>query len=224
VSVMVDGKKVKADDTIELLGISFDRKPTTKLHAKAMLVATKQLAAVIARLVNHIPRGRYLRQLAMGLVNCKLCHALAAYATPRLPAPATGGEAETPTTIYHQIQVAYNRVARSITGVKIRDRVSVPDLLERAGIPSMNAMVINATATETWNCRHSSDGGNGANNFVGAIIFDASEATNKKTTRSASAALSTVPLRAKTCLCRTGRGRGTHGRPFGRLRPKRRRG
>jgi hypothetical protein len=60
VSVMVDGKKAKAEDTIKLLGVSFDRKLTTKPHAKAMLVATKQRAAVIARLVNHIPRGRYL--------------------------------------------------------------------------------------------------------------------------------------------------------------------
>jgi hypothetical protein len=160
-----------------------------------MLVATKQRAAVIARLVNHIPRGRYLRQLAMGLVNGKLCHALAANATPRLPAPAPGGEAETPTTIYQQIQVAYNRVARSITGVRIRDRVSVPDLLERAGIPSMSAMVINAVATETWNCKHSSDGGNGAKNFVGAVIFDTGETV--KATRATLAGMATVPLRGK---------------------------
>jgi hypothetical protein len=86
VTVMVDGKEFKAGDFIELLGISFDRKLTTKPHAKAMLVATKQRAEVIARLVNHIPRGRYLQQLAMGLVNGKLCHALAAYAPP----PAAG--------------------------------------------------------------------------------------------------------------------------------------
>jgi hypothetical protein len=85
----------------------------------------------------------------MGLVNGKLCHALSVYATPRLPAPAPGGEAETPSTIYHLIQVAYNRVARSITGVKIRDMVSIPKLLERAVIPSINGMVINAIATET---------------------------------------------------------------------------
>jgi hypothetical protein len=147
VSVMVDGKKVKADDTIELLGVTFDRRLTTKPHAKALLVAMKQRAAVIARLENHIPHGRYLRQLAMGLVNGKLCHALAAYATPRLPATAPGGKAETPTTIHQQIQVASNGVARSITGVRIRDRISVPDLLERAGISSMNVMVINAVAT-----------------------------------------------------------------------------
>jgi hypothetical protein len=156
---MVDGKIVKAEDSIQLLGVSFDRKLSTKPHAKAMLVAVKQRAAVIARLVNHIPRGKYLLQLATGLVNGKLGHALAAYATPRLR--ALNGEAEKPTTFYHQIQVAYNRVARSITGVKIRDRVSVPDLLERAGFPSINGMAANAVAMETWTCRHSSDGGTG---------------------------------------------------------------
>jgi hypothetical protein len=189
-SVMVDGKKVEAEDTIDLLGVSFDRKLTSKTHAKAMLVATKKRAAVIARLVNHVRRGRYLRQLAMGLDNGKLCHALAAYANPRLPAPA---QAKTPTTIYQQIQVAYNRVTRSITGIRIRDRVTIPELLERAGIPSINWMVISATATETWNCRHSSDGGNGAKNFVGAVIFDTGEAV--KTTRAASSVMAVVPLK-----------------------------
>jgi hypothetical protein len=28
---------------------------------------------------------------------------------------------------------------------------------------------------ETWNCRHSSEGGNRAKNFVGAVIFDTGE-------------------------------------------------
>jgi hypothetical protein len=165
-----------------------------------MLVATKQRAAVIARLVNHIPRGRYLRQLAMGLVNRKLCHALAAYATPRLPAPS--GESENPLTLYHQIQVAYNRVARSITGVKIRDRVSVPDLLERAGIPSINGMVVNAIAIETWSCRHSNDGGNGAKTFVGSTILDMGEAV--KTTRVATAGMAVIPLRGRDTFVSNG--------------------
>jgi hypothetical protein len=84
---MVDGKMVKVEDSIELLGVSFDRKMSTKPHAQAMLVAVKQREAVIARLVNHIPRGKYLRQLASGLVNGKLSPAFAAYATPQLPAP-----------------------------------------------------------------------------------------------------------------------------------------
>jgi hypothetical protein len=196
---MVDGKEVKAGDSIELLGISFDRKLTTKPHAKAMLVATKQRAAVISRLVNHSPRGAYLRQLATGLVNGKLCHALAAYASPRLPQI---GETTPPTTLYHQIQVAYNRVARSITGAKIRDRISIPDLLERAGLPSINVMVVSAVCMETWNSRHSNEGENGARNFVGAAIFDMGEAV--KTTRAASAGMVTLPLRGKDTFVSNG--------------------
>jgi hypothetical protein len=199
VTVMVDGKEVKAGDFIELLGVSFDRKLTTKPHAKAMLMATKQRAAIISRLVNHIPLGVYLRQLA-GLVNGKLCHKLAAYESPRLPTQLS--EATPPTTLYHQIQVAYNRVARSITGVKIRDRVAIPDLLQRASLPSLNGMVVNAVCMETWNCRHSSDGGNGAKNFVGFLIFDTGEAV--KTTRAASAGMALVPLRGKETFVSNG--------------------
>jgi hypothetical protein len=200
VTVMVNGKEVKASNSIELLGVSFDRKLTTKPHAKAMLVATKKRAAVISRLMNHIPRGAYLRQLATGLVNGKLCHALAAYASPRLPTLI--GEATPATTLFHQIQVAYNRVARSITGVRIRDRVTIPDLLERDGLPSVNGMVVSAVCMETWNCRHSSNGGNGARNFVGSLIFDTGEAV--KSTRAASAGMALVPLRGKETFVSNG--------------------
>jgi hypothetical protein len=91
--------------------------------------------------------------------------------------------------------VAYNRVARSITGVKFRDRVLVPELLERAGIPSINGLVVNAIAIETWNCRHSSDGGKGAKNFVGSTIFDTGKAV--KTTRASTAGMAVVPLRGR---------------------------
>jgi hypothetical protein len=91
--------------------------------------------------------------------------------------------------------VAYNRVAKSITGLKIRDRVSVPELLERAGIPSINGMVVNAIAIETWSCRHSSDGGNGSKNFVGSTIFDTGEAV--KNTRAETAGMALVTLRGK---------------------------
>jgi hypothetical protein len=97
-------------------------------------------------------------------------------------------------------------VTRSITGVKLRDRVLVPDLLERVGIPSVNGMVVSAVAMETWNCRLSSNGGNGAKNFVGAMIFDQGRAF--KPTRAAAAGMGVVPLRAETLSLPTGQRRG----------------
>jgi hypothetical protein len=198
---MVDGKLVKAEDTIDLLGVCFDRKLSTTPHARAMLVAVKQRAAVISRLANLLPRGKYLRQLAVGLVKGKLGHTLAAYASPRLPA-TTGGKVANATNIYHQIQVAYNRVARSITGYRLRDRVAIPNLLKKAGIPSVNRMIICSVAMETWSAKHSSDSGNGAKNFVGALIFDHGRAV--KPTRAAAARMAVVPLRGRDTFVSNG--------------------
>jgi hypothetical protein len=199
---MVDGKEVKAEESIELLGVRFDRKLTTTPHARALLTAVRQRAAIIVRLSNHLPRGKYLRQLATGLVNGKLGHALAAYATPQLPAATAAGEVASPSTLNHQTQVAYNRVARSITGCRLRDRISTKDLLERAGIPSLNEMIVSSVAMETWNARHSYDGGNGAKNYVGAIIFDQDRAL--KSTRAAAAGMVEVPLRGRDTFVSSG--------------------
>jgi hypothetical protein len=69
-------------------------------------------------------------------------------------------------------------------------------------LPSVNGMVVNAVCMETWNCRHSSDGGNGAKNFVGSLIFDTGEAV--KTTRVASAGMALVPLRGKETFVSNG--------------------
>jgi hypothetical protein len=69
-------------------------------------------------------------------------------------------------------------------------------------LPSINGMVVNAVCMETWNCSHSSDGGNGAKSFVGAVIFHTGEAV--KTTRAASASMATVPLRGRDTFVSNG--------------------
>jgi hypothetical protein len=55
--VEVDGSVIHQVDTIELLGVSYDRKLSTTPHMKALLVAVRQRALVVARLANHLPRG-----------------------------------------------------------------------------------------------------------------------------------------------------------------------
>jgi hypothetical protein len=62
--VEVDGSLIHPGDTIELLGVRYDRKLLTTPHVKALLAAVRQRAPVIARLANHLPRGEYLRQLS----------------------------------------------------------------------------------------------------------------------------------------------------------------
>ncbi|QQP31668.1 Hypothetical protein FKW44_006074, partial [Caligus rogercresseyi] len=60
------------------------------------------------------------------------------------------------------MQVAINDAARSIVGCKRRDHFHIRDLLERAGLPSLNEVAAKAVALKTWKCFYSNDGGGGA--------------------------------------------------------------
>jgi hypothetical protein len=57
-TVEVDGSIIKPTNTIELLGVCYDRKLSTAPHFRSLLAAMRQLALVVARLANHLPGGR----------------------------------------------------------------------------------------------------------------------------------------------------------------------
>eukprot|EP00095_Tigriopus_kingsejongensis_P012396 maker-scaffold682_size112745-snap-gene-0.12 protein:Tk12396 transcript:maker-scaffold682_size112745-snap-gene-0.12-mRNA-1 annotation:"lymnokinin receptor" len=56
-------------------------------------------------------------------------------------------------------QVAINDVARTVIGQSRGDRVRIPDLLHRAGLPSLNQIAIKSVAIEAWKAFQSTDGG-----------------------------------------------------------------
>jgi hypothetical protein len=91
--------------------------------------------------------------------------------------------------------VAFHDVARSITGARRRNHVTIKDLLDLAGIESANRMVVKAITAETWSCYHSGDGKDGARNHVGMILFIVNKTSTAKTTQSARTGPITVPLR-----------------------------
>jgi hypothetical protein len=119
----------------------------------------------------------------------KFSHSLAAVARPRLEPE------DNASVIWSGIQVAFNDMARSITGARRRDHVRIEDLLAQAGLESANRMVVKAVAAKTLGCFHSDDGGNGAQNHVGRVIFSDRRTCLAKTTRSAKTGLVKVPLR-----------------------------
>jgi hypothetical protein len=55
--VEVDGSVIHPVDTIELLGVRYNRKLSTPPHMKALLAALRQRAPVVARRANHLHRG-----------------------------------------------------------------------------------------------------------------------------------------------------------------------
>jgi hypothetical protein len=112
ITVEVDGNIFSPSNSIELLGVGYDRNLFTTPHVQSLLAAVRQWAPVVARLANHLPRGTYLQQLSYGIVMGKFAHALAAVVRPRL------ANEDNASVIWSKIQVAFNDVARSITGVR----------------------------------------------------------------------------------------------------------
>ncbi|QQP49720.1 Uncharacterized protein FKW44_010488 [Caligus rogercresseyi] len=67
-TVNVGGVEVHPSDEIEFLGVKFDTGFTTAPHNINVAKAAAKRAALISRLAVHLPRGKYLRQLAKGLM------------------------------------------------------------------------------------------------------------------------------------------------------------
>ncbi|QQP56376.1 Uncharacterized protein FKW44_001007, partial [Caligus rogercresseyi] len=176
-TINVGGVEVHPFDEIEFLGVKFDTAFTTVPHNINIAKAAAKRAALISRLAVHLPRGKYLRQLAKGLMIGKISYAAAAVTIPRLD-----NECKGPNAAHRAIQVAINDAARSIVGCKRRDHIHVRDLLERAGLPSLNEVAAKAVALETWKCFYSNDGGGGARNPVGDFVFSIPRRAMRSTT------------------------------------------
>jgi hypothetical protein len=86
-------------------------------------------------------------------------------------APRLEGDMAQPTAGFRAVQVAINDAARSIAGKKRTDQIRIPDLLHRAGLPSVNTLAIHALAMEMWKAYHSLDGPNGSRNALGNVLF-----------------------------------------------------
>jgi hypothetical protein len=154
-SIVEDGAVIRPTDSLELLGVRFNDKFTTRrLYRQALVMAACTRASLVARLGHHLPCGQLLQQVAAGLVMGKISHALAAIAAPRLP-----GLSARASSNLAQIQVACNDVTRTVMGGRRSDHVHVKELLERAGLPSVNAMVVKSVGMEVWSSFHSNDGG-----------------------------------------------------------------
>jgi hypothetical protein len=190
-TVVVDGKVIIPSTSLELLGVRYDQQLLPKPYIKSLVKAVRTRASLVARLGHHLPRGQLLRQVAAGLVGGKISHLLAALATPRLSGKASGDMAA--------LQIACNDVARTITGGHRSERININTLLDKAQLPSINAMIVTAVGLEARKANMSKDGGNGNRNPFGAILFGERDehtvSEEQRSWRSATAGQIRVPLR-----------------------------
>ena len=193
ISVNVDGANITPATTLEILGVEFDRKFSLTPHNNNVAREMRKRASLIVRLAKHLPRGKYLRELALGLSVGMVSHALAAVAAPRLSPENVVCPA------YSSIQVSLNDIARTILGKKRTDHVRVQRLLDKAGMPSANELIIRTICLEAWKAFGSTDGGDGQRNPIGSILF---ASWDTRPLRSSAAGEVRVPLRGENTFVR----------------------
>ncbi len=140
--INVGGTMVAPSGIVDVLGVTFDNRLSPAPHLSSMLQSARSLAGASMRLSLHL-RQRVLQQVVRALLVGKVGYACAIL-KPRLMSldPVQRDLAA--------IQTAVNDCARAIVGSSRSDRLSVPSLLAQAGMPSINRLIVEQIAVETW--------------------------------------------------------------------------
>ncbi len=162
-STHVGDELVAPSDTLQLLGITFDRRLTVTPHLQALVGIAGSLRALAQRLLVHLPRGRQVQDVVHSLVIGRLCYGAALF-------PLRLTEAEPSCQLLHSVQVRINDIARLLLGVSRSDQTPVEDLLAGTRLPSLNRFAVLVTITELWKSLHSCDGPNGEKNPLGTFL------------------------------------------------------
>ncbi len=153
---------VSPSNTLDVLGIAFDKQLSPTPHLHSLITSTKGMAAAARRLSLHLPVD-LLKSVVGALVHGKVGYAC-------LVLPPRFKSTDPTTTLMSQLQVGINDVARAILGRSRSDRLKVEDLLNEAGLVSLNRLTIYAIAMECWRALNLRDVTNGPLNPLGALL------------------------------------------------------
>ena len=140
--VSVGGTLVSPSNAVDVLGVSFDSRLTPAPHLASTLRSARSLAGASRRLSMHL-RVPVLQQVVRALLVGKVGYACVVL-KPRLL------ETDPVQKDLAAIQTAVNDCARAIIGSRRSDKLPIPALLEKAGVPSVNHLIIEQLAVETW--------------------------------------------------------------------------
>ena len=119
----------------------------TKNHESISSDLRKRVGAV-RRLSSALPRGKLLREVGQSLVIGKVQSSCWITRKARL-----NTDTSVPTQ-KHEGQVALNDLARILTGKKRSEHINTSDLAAKAGIPTLNEVIIRRAGLEAWKaCR-----------------------------------------------------------------------
>ncbi len=185
-AVRVGDATVGDSTSLDLLGVSFNKRLKSTPHLKSQASATRRIRGAISALARHLPLP-YLTKVARTLVLGKSGYGAAATVPPRLSAsdpvcPAVAA-----------IQVAINDVARSAIRTNRKDKIPVTTLLQKSSLPSLNRLTVRSMALETWKAIRVRDGPGGQPNPLGQLIGDPGQGS--RVTRAVSAGHLLPPLK-----------------------------
>ncbi len=159
--IKVGASLVPPAPKLEVLGVTYDKQLSPNPHLNSLITSTKGMAAVARRLALHLPVP-LLKSVMGALVQGKVGYACLVL-HPRFK------HSDATNTLMSQLQVGVNDVARAIIGCRRSQRLKVEDLLQEAGLTSVNRMTIYAIAMECWRALNLRVP-NGPLNPLGAIL------------------------------------------------------
>ncbi len=176
-TIMVGETSVQASNCVDMLGVTFDDSLSSSPHTQHILGIARTLAGASRRLSHHLRQG-VLQQVIRALVVGRVGYGCAVL-QPRLKDsdPLSSG--------MRAVQTAVNDCARAIIGSRRSERVPVECLLERSGLPSVNRMIVEQIALETWKGLNY-NGNDGTRVPIGQILRPPSTTSTTRLTRAAS--------------------------------------
>ncbi len=141
-TVQVGNVAVAPSSRVDLLGVAFDHRLSPTPHLEGLLRAAHGLVGACSRLARHL-HGPVLRQVVRALLVGRVGYGCAVL-KPRL------SHMDPQNTALRKIQTAINNCARSILGSRRSERKPVEELLRESGLPSLNRLIVENVALETW--------------------------------------------------------------------------
>ena len=141
--IMVDGCKVDAGTTLDLLGMRFDWRLSTDEYVDSLIVDLKRRLAVLRLLRPRLPKKAFA-MVCQGILIGKVSTYAAHYAPVRL------NESEPVSGRLRAVQTVLNDLYRLMSGYWRSDHVTIRDLLKATGLPTLNEMAAREAVTIIW--------------------------------------------------------------------------
>ena len=144
ITVMIGRDKIQASKSEKLLGMYIEPKQKWNVHREKVKIKLKQIIGSLQRLRFQLPK-KVLFCVGEAMFNSSIRYGICLYIRPRLK------EEEPSYGETRELQKLQNKMLRIVNKTKRKEKVSIKELLQKAGMMSINHMAIYHLIMETKN-------------------------------------------------------------------------